>query len=101
MLAEDKTILSDEDLKKALAFLESKRRGDIVCPICKSTEWTIGAHIVQPVTVSPGNNGLMLGGVGYPQIMLISKECGHTLFINAVVAGIVPGGEAPKDEGAK
>jgi hypothetical protein len=59
------------------------------CPICGSPNWTVADHLVQPFTLGP-NAGPMLGGVGYPQVMLISVGCGHTLFFNAVMMGILP-----------
>jgi hypothetical protein len=40
-------------------------------------------------------NSLMLGGVGYPQVMLISIGCGHTLFFNAVMLWHLIGSCAP------
>jgi hypothetical protein len=68
------------------------------CPICGSTRWVVGEHLVQPLTVSGPHFLPLLGGaVGYPQIQVISIPCGYTMLINAVVAGVVPGiPEPPK-----
>jgi hypothetical protein len=35
-----------------------------------------------------GPAGVVLGGTGYPQLMLISEPCGYTRFMNAVVMGL-------------
>lgn len=40
----------------------------------------------------------MLGGVGYPQVMLLCKTCAHTMFFNAVIMGLVPAGSPPEPE---
>ncbi len=58
------------------------------CPICRSDEWTVGDHLVQPLAVGCYNQ-VLFKGAAYPQVMLISKQCGYTMFINAVMAGIV------------
>jgi hypothetical protein len=58
------------------------------CPVCGKRDWVVGDHVVQPVTIGAGKT-LQLGGEGYPQVMLISTECGYTLFLNAVIVGIV------------
>jgi len=80
--------LSDEEKKKITDWLARWRHEPNPCSVCGSPNWLIGDHLVQPVTLGP-NSQLQLGGVGYPQIMLISLPCGHTVFINAVVAGIL------------
>ncbi len=58
------------------------------CPVCGNQNWTIGDHLVQPVTLGAGQS-LMLGGLGYPQVMVISNECGYTHLLNAVIVGVV------------
>jgi hypothetical protein len=59
------------------------------CPICGNSHWLIADHLVQPLTLGP-NASIQLGGAaGYPQVMLISVGCGHTLFFNAVMLGVL------------
>jgi hypothetical protein len=67
------------------------------CPICGSNQWLVGQHLVQPITLK--DNALQLGGTGYPQIMLISRPCGYTLFFNAVIFGVVPPESESEAEG--
>jgi hypothetical protein len=65
-----------------------------VCPQCKSNQWLIADHLVQPVTLK--GNTMQLGqSIGYPQVMLISEPCGLTWFFNAVLCGIVTPDESP------
>ena len=58
------------------------------CPVCGDNKWTIADHIVQPITRGAGN-ALNLGGPGYPHVMLISNKCGYTIFLNAVMIGLL------------
>ena len=59
------------------------------CPACGKPGWFLAEHLVQPVTIQGG--GLSFGGIGYPQVMMISEVCGYTAYFNAVVIGAVPG----------
>lgn len=82
--------LTQEDKEKIKAWLGKFSPGiDSVCPVCKSTTWYICEHIVQPITLN-GAQGLQLGGLSYPQVMLNSIPCGYTLFLNAVIMGLAP-----------
>jgi hypothetical protein len=66
------------------------------CPFCGSDVWVIGDHLIQLQVASLSGN-LVLGGTAYPQVMLVSSPCGHTVFFNAVMLGLMPG--APRQEG--
>jgi hypothetical protein len=81
--------LTAEDKQKCADWLNSFGKLPMLCPICGSKNWSIADHIVAPIVLGPGN-GLQLGGVSYPQFMLISVPCGNTLFVNAVMAGVFP-----------
>ena len=80
--------LTPDEKQRVAAWLTSQGIPPPVCPFCGQREWAIGDHLVQPVTLGPGG-GLTLGGVGYPQVMLISSKCGYTALINAVIAGVL------------
>lgn len=82
--------LTQDEIKKVHEWLAKYPKGaDAPCPICQTSTWWIGEHLVQPVTVAAGFS-IRLSGVGYPQIMLISIPCGYTMYINATAAGILP-----------
>jgi hypothetical protein len=68
--------------------------GDAKCPICQTSTWFINPHLVQPVTLGAGF-GLQLGGIGYPQITMNCIQCGYTMFLNAVMVGIIPSALPP------
>jgi hypothetical protein len=87
--------LTEQDKKRVIKYLTE--RGfhlRSICPVCASQEWFIGDHLVMPPVLTP-NVGLSIGGPGYPLAMVISKGCGYTLFINAVILGLMP---SPQDE---
>lgn len=69
-----------------------------ICPVCNTSDWLIADHVVLPIPIS-GSKQLLLGGVSYPQIMVISTPCGYTRFFNAVVLGVVVAAEPKKAGG--
>lgn len=80
--------LTQGEKRKVIDNFEVRGWQPFVCPICRMDEWEVGDHLVQPLAVGFYNR-VLLEGVAYPQVMLISKPCGYTMFINAVMAGIV------------
>ena len=81
-------ILTEEEKTKINQWLKDKWREPMICPISKDNNWMIGNGAVVPINMT--KNGPKLGGNVFPQIMLICKTCGHTLFFNAVMIGIFP-----------
>ena len=73
-----------------------KSRHTQPCPVCGNRNFQLVDHLVQPITFAGG--GLSIGGVGYPQFMLVCSNCAHTLYFNAVASGILPPGDPPKKE---
>lgn len=69
--------LTQEEAKTFTDWLE-KHWKDRACPISGPTNWIIGTHLVQPLTLV-GTGGVAVGGPGYPQAMVICANCGHTL----------------------
>jgi hypothetical protein len=62
------------------------RRGG--CPVCGDNKWVIGDNLVTPTLFAGG--AVLLGGVSYPQVMVISQTCGYTFYVNALLAKIIP-----------
>lgn len=88
--------LTVEDKDKVKSWLKTvgwEQRAS--CPVCGHHVWTIADHLVQPVTLGP-QVSVQLGGVGYPQVMLISSKCGYTIFLNAVIMGLLPASGSEK-----
>lgn len=87
--------LTPEEKTKAVVWFGQRHK--LHCQVCGNNNWVVGDHLVQPITLGPNMN-LMLGGiVGYPQVMRVCTICGHTMFFNAVIMGILPASspEAP------
>lgn len=89
MPGQDGKLTPDEYAKVREWLKRFPESENTACPVCKSQEWLIAEHVVQPITVTHGN-AFMMGGIGYPQVMLISLPCGYTRFMNSVVMGISP-----------
>lgn len=86
-MADSTPSLSREQKEKFIRWLTQKTNGrTIACSICNTAKWNIGDDLVIPPVFK--NQGTQLGGVGYPQVMLICHNCGHTVFMNAVIAGL-------------
>lgn len=94
-MADKEGVLSEDERQKLRLWLIEHAKGtQIQCPICKSLGWDIQPHIVeQPVRV-PGQT--VLGGAVYPFGLMMCRVCGHTLFINAIKAGLVLSDEEEK-----
>jgi hypothetical protein len=82
-------VLNTEEKQKIVNWLNSKKSFGIECPLCSSKSWTIADHVVSPSVVNSA--GVGLGAYPYPQAMLIS-ECGHTVYLNLILAGVIPKG---------
>ena len=85
--------LTPEQKKQVHAWLQDKWKGNANCSVCLSNNWNIGGDIVTPTIFVDG--GISIGGGAYPQVMSICGNCGHTVYFNAMVMGIV---ENPKDD---
>ncbi|MCQ2578051.1 MAG: hypothetical protein MJ176_05925 [Treponema sp.] len=63
---------------------------DLVCPLCKSTEWTVTSKIYKlPIFHEDDISAIMNRDDCFPVIPLICEKCGNTYFINAVAANIL------------
>jgi len=90
--------LTQEEKERAVAWIK-ERGGDktIVCAVCHQTKWTLAEHVVAPTTYLGGKINLG-GGSTYPMVMLWCNNCGHTLFLNAVIIGLFVPEKKPDTE---
>jgi hypothetical protein len=56
------------------------------CPVCNTNDWNINPKIGQII-----NAATMAGGTSYPVLLISCTNCGNTLSINAVIAGVLSG----------
>jgi hypothetical protein len=83
-MPDDSGKLTPEQKQYVLDWTKKHWKSSGACPICGSTNWNIGDHLVLPITLGK-DSSLMLGGPGYPHVLLISNPCGYTIFFNAVI----------------
>jgi hypothetical protein len=81
--------LTEAEKAKFRYWLEQRSGFRHKCSVCLNESWTIGDHLVMPVSFF-GDFTVRFSGVSYPQAMLICNVCAHTQFFNAVRIGLVP-----------
>ena len=79
--------LAQDELDKIVAWLTEKIPQPHLCPSCRHNNWDVGQFLIQPTTLGAGGN-ILLGGIGYPQVLLTCTNCGHTLMYNSVLMGL-------------
>ena len=89
--------LNSAERATAIAWLERKWDNDKRCPVCGSSKWAVGPHMVSMAAVDNGNN-ISLGGLSYPLVMVVSDQCGYTFLMNAVVMGVAKGDRGDRDD---
>lgn len=87
--------LSKSEKNKALAWLNERTEAAPTCWVCNTQNWTLADHVVSPPMFG---KGLILGGVAYPHILLVCRQCAHTVFFNAMVMGVIDKEEEKKAE---
>lgn len=75
------------DKQQALAAYINEKWANSNCRLCNQNKWSTEGYI--NLSISP-NAGLVLGGPALPTVAVICMNCGNTVFINALVAGIGP-----------
>lgn len=64
-----------------------KKQHTPICSFCGNNTWNISSKIFELLEFNA--NGLQLGGSVYPVVPITCNNCGNTLFINALVAGLL------------
>lgn len=77
------------DSQKVINFLNERWKG-VLCPYCHGNEWNVQDKVFE---VREFNNGDMyVGGPNaaiVPIIPVTCSKCGHTVLVNALIAGVV------------
>jgi len=58
------------------------------CPLCGESSWTVGESLLQPLAVA-ATGKKQRSTVGTAHVMMTSKKCGYTFFLNAAIVGLV------------
>ncbi|NLX22827.1 MAG: hypothetical protein GXY55_14340 [Phycisphaerae bacterium] len=81
--------LDDNEAKTFLAWLNEHWKGDHKCPICQNDTWQINSTVFELRSFESGN--LVAGAPIYPVVCVTCDTCGHSLFFNAIRAGLISG----------
>lgn len=87
-MASDKGELTKEQKQQFLDWLKKRWTGDANCFVCRKSQWVTGDHFITPTAQTPGG-GLVLGGISYPQVFVNCGNCGHTIYFNAMLIGLI------------
>jgi hypothetical protein len=95
MSTDPSTTKVSDFLERASAIIEKKWTGSKKCPICQSSQWSIGTMGAIPRNLrEDGGEGMDFNNV-FPTLPILCVTCGYTLFFNTIVAGIT---ESPPEE---
>lgn len=75
------------DANKVIKFLSEKWRNR-PCPVCGISAWSVQDSTYELREFNQGN--MVLGGPLIPVVPVICSNCGNTILVNAILAGVVP-----------
>ena len=78
--------VTEEQQRKAIQFLRKAWR-DLDCSRCGKREWTIHPHVFEFRTFNEGS--IVVGGPVVPVLVVECDNCGYTVTVNAMKAGVV------------
>ncbi len=80
---------SSIDTKKLIKFIDDKWHAS-VCPMCGGGEWGVSEKVFELREFNEGN--IVIGGSNSavsPVIPVTCRNCGNTVFINALSTGLL------------
>ena len=83
--------MSKVESADVIKFLNDKWKG-VACPLCGGLEWSVSDRIFEMREYNGGN--LVIGGANAmitPVIPVTCSNCGNTVLINALAAGVLKG----------
>jgi hypothetical protein len=83
--------LTPEDNAKIQAWWSKHWKAPVICPVCKTTDWTVADYVVNVIR----HSSEALSGPTYPHIIVGCKTCAHAMFFNAVSIGLSPAWAPP------
>ena len=89
--------LTDAEKQTIVDWLKERvPEGPPNCAVCAKKDWFVGDILVAPLHYD--GKGIKLGGAVYPNAVLVCKNCANTVFLNAIMMGIIPPKEEEKEE---
>lgn len=83
--------MTEAQRTRIMEFMRTRLPQKPPCQLCGRNEWLISDTIWELREFHFGS--LVAGGPLFPAVALTCNHCGHTLFISAIVTGVVPAGE--------
>jgi predicted nucleic-acid-binding Zn-ribbon protein len=92
--------LDESEVKKVIDWLESHQFESKTpqCPFCHTDEWGINEYLTNDTVFIPGKS-IVVGAPFYPQVTVMCRNCGYTMFFNAIAMGIKL--DSPKSDDLK
>jgi hypothetical protein len=91
--------LTPDEFNVTIEYLNRIGLGSRSCPIHGGSPpmWEVQKYIVHAPVYTPiyAPRQFRLGGIAYPQIMIMCATCGYTIFINAVKSGLFSSAALP------
>lgn len=79
--------MSKVDSERIIQYLQEKWKS-APCPMCGKNHWSVQENAFELREYRDGN--MVIGGVPIiPVIPIICSNCGNTILINAILAGLV------------
>jgi hypothetical protein len=78
--------MTPEDTKKVAQFVDSKWRSS-KCTLCGVNKWAIHGYV--QVVLGPDHKTINLGGQVLPSAAFVCKNCGNTVLVNLLMAGVI------------
>lgn len=90
--------LDKQQHDKFSKYVAEKWKPPYQCGCCKANNWSISDRVFQLAEFSP--SGIVIGGPVVPLAPVTCNNCGNTILLNAIIAGVVEQNkeEAPKNE---
>lgn len=92
-MADANGALTTDDQALAREWFRLHWKDPVICPVCKSTSWTFGSHVVQMTRFA--TNAFVQGTTVFPYLPVTCNSCSNTLFFGALPMGITAPPRAP------
>jgi len=79
--------LNPEQHEKLVSFIKTKWKPPYACACCGANNWNVTQEVFQMTEFTQA--GLVLGGPVVPLAPVTCNNCGNTVLLNALMAGVV------------
>ena len=79
----DASLFDSKQEKQIKDFLDERLGTDWNCPMCSHETFILGPYEAR---IQAG--GALLGGAGYPMVVISCRKCSHSLLFSTLVMGL-------------